>query len=195
MHSMSKEALRNTYLARRTGTDLRLLSIWSEEIMVLVLDWVATHAVSKVMIYASFRGEVATEGLISNFLAAGIRVFLPVCGKSGQMDAYEIRSLADLKPGAFGILEPVAENPVAPESLDLVLVPGCVFGRNMHRVGYGGGYYDRYLSRCLNARKAGLCYTMCLTEQIEPEKFDVAMDFLFTETGIILPEKGGKFGE
>lgn len=87
--------------------------------------------------------------------------------------------------GAYGILEPKPERPVPPEKIDCILVPGCAFGRNFHRIGYGKGYYDKYLPLAARAVTIGLCYELCLVKWLEAEEFDVPDDLIVTEKGVL----------
>ena len=89
----------------------------------------------------------------------------------------------DLAPGAFGILEPRGEV-VPPEEIDLVLCPGLAFDRRGGRLGYGGGYYDRYLGK-VHAFLLGICYTDCIVGAVPTGAHDVFMDALACETGIL----------
>ena len=108
---------------------------------------------------------------------------LPVCREKGQMDAVRLYAREDLAPGAFGILEPRGEV-VPPEEIDLVLCPGLAFDRRGGRLGYGGGYYDRYLGK-VHAFLLGICYTDCIVGAVPTGAHDVFMDALACETGIL----------
>ncbi len=94
-------------------------------------------------------------------------------------------SLEKLSPGAYGIPSPPAPNPkVGRDLLDLVLVPGIVFDKQGGRIGYGGGYYDRFL-KGLRGKKAGVCFEIQIVEKIDVEETDELMDFLITENEIV----------
>ena len=106
-----------------------------------------------------------------------------LCAGKGQMDAVRLRAREDLAPGVFGILEPRGEV-VPPEEIDLVLCPGLAFDRRGGRLGYGGGYYDRYLGK-VHAFLLGICYTDCIVGAVPTGAHDVFMDALACETGIL----------
>ena len=136
-----------------------------------------------VFAYAATGSEVDLFPAIEAALRAGKAVCLPVCREKGQMDAVRLRAREDLAPGAFGILEPRGEV-VPPEEIDLVLCPGLAFDRRGGRLGYGGGYYDRYLGK-VHAFLLGICYTDCIVGAVPMGAHDVFMDALACETGIL----------
>ena len=100
------------------------------------------------------------------------------------MEARQIAGLGDLVSGRFGILAPKLQCPlVAPEDIDLVVVPCATGDAQGRRLGYGGGYYDRYLPRT-RCPAVLLCRTHVMREDIPMEDHDVFMDYLITEKGI-----------
>lgn len=132
-----------------------------------------------VMTYLSYRSEPDTLEIVKHLLSKRVRVCAPVCNKNGQMDAYLFSSLSDLTISAMGILEPPTDSLVSPDEIDLILVPGCGFTENGHRLGYGGGYYDRYLPKTC-ATTCGLCYE-CLKTDFLADETDVPLDYIITE--------------
>ncbi len=128
--------------------------------------------------------EIDTAGLLAQMLADGKRVCLPLCGQNGEMTAREIRSLDQLRPGAFGLLEPPESCPaVPPQEIALGLIPCAVCDRAFHRVGKGGGYYDRYLVQSPMTRMA-LCPEGLLLDTVPQEPHDQPMDGIVTEAGV-----------
>lgn len=132
-----------------------------------------------VMIYLSYRSEPDTFEIVKHLLSKGVRVCAPVCRENGQMDAFAFSSVSDLAPSAMGILEPPTDALVSPEKIDLIIVPGCGFTENGHRLGYGGGYYDRYLPNT-RATTCGLLYE-CLKTDFTADETDVPLDYIITE--------------
>lgn len=111
-------------------------------------------------------------------------VYLP-CTDTKQRTLYfhRVKSLAELKVGAFGILEPSSEAPeISVKDLDLILVPGVAFDSTKGRLGYGGGFYDRVL-RETKALKVGVAFSFQVVPELPLEPFDVRMDLLLTEQG------------
>jgi len=94
---------------------------------------------------------------------------------------------SDMQTGAFGISEPKAQIPVPEEEIDVILVPGIAFDKKGGRIGFGKGYYDRLLSRT-KAVKIGLCHAVQLVEDTFCEPHDVRMDYVITESELIVCE-------
>lgn len=182
---MNKQEARQFFLAKRRQADPALLELWSDQIAKHILDYAVKNSPSVVLAYAAFRREPKTDGIIRRLLQQGVCVGLPKCHEGGQMEAYVVTDFNNLVTGRFGILEPLSEQRLQPEEIDLVLVPGCGFGRDMSRIGYGGGYYDRYLPRCHRAALAGVSYACCVTDSVPSAACDVKMDFLITEHGVM----------
>lgn len=125
--------------------------------------------------------EPDTRNLIRHLLEQGKRVALPVCLPGRQMEAREIDSPEDLLPGKFGIPAPGPDCPVIPQGeIDVALVPNLLCDRSGYRLGYGGGYYDRWLSDY-----SGLTVCICpperLVEMLPREEFDIPVDLVISE--------------
>ena len=139
-------------------------------------------AAQSVLLYASIGSEVRLDGMIETALAQGKTVLLPKCGRDGEMDAIRIQSLAELKKGKYGIREPEG-TPFSPEKIDLVLCPGLAFDLSGARLGWGKGYYDRYLNKT-RAFPAGVCFAGCLLPRVPAQENDVPMRAVVCEEGI-----------
>lgn len=129
-----------------------------------------------VALYASLSDEVQSFELIE-FLSQTKRVVLPrVAGD--DMDFYPYTP-SSLKVGAFGIEEPQGSEPISPDEIDVIVVPGVAFTTDGKRCGRGKGYYDKYLSRSgFRAIKIGVCYAEQLAEDIPNEPHDIVMDYM-----------------
>lgn len=143
--------------------------------------------------YASLPEEIETDGIINAALGDGKRVALPRCADSkGNMAFYLIESLDELSVGTFGVREPV---PACPEVIDfknsLAVVPGLCFDMHGNRLGYGRGYYDRFL-KIYTSLSVGLCYNSLVKNNIPVNDYDKKVALLITEEGII--NIGGKNG-
>lgn len=185
MHTLTKQAMRREALKRRAALNADERLALSGCITARTLRYVAEHGVHTVFLYASTREEVDTTQLLTELLQRGCTVCLPKCYDGGVMEAYAVTDIRELQSGRFGILEPTAERLASPESIDIAFVPGCLFGKNGGRLGYGGGYYDRFLPRCTSALYIGLSYSACVTETVPCEPFDVRMHSLITENGVM----------
>lgn len=136
-----------------------------------------------VFIYYSIGSEVATHGMIESALKDGKAVYLPRCAAQGEMHAIRIYSLSDMRRGMYSIPEPIGTDELqgAP---DLSIVPGLAFDRQGGRIGYGGGYYDRFLSN-VNTTAAALAYADQVIERVPVEAHDTAVNYIITPAGII----------
>ena len=130
--------------------------------------------------YMDFDGEAGTEQIIDEAWRLGKDIWLPrVSG--GEMDFYLVESEKELVRGTFGILEPSGEGIKAPGNDGLVIVPGIAFDCMRNRIGYGKGFYDRYLSAHPNLVKLGIALDIQLVDRIPAEECDCKMDMVFTE--------------
>ena len=142
---------------------------------------------SHICAYQAFRNEVSCEYIINQALADGKHVYLPVTDQTTHtIDFYKITRDTRYRIGAYGIKEPVIDQ--FSEKLDqqaLILMPGLAFDRKKHRLGYGGGYYDKFLANCKEHITAALCYSFQITEELLPyEKHDILPDYIVTEQEI-----------
>jgi 5-formyltetrahydrofolate cyclo-ligase len=152
-----------------------------------VIAWNVFQAAPCVACYVSVQNEVDTRQLIEYALRVGKKVFVPVTQGSGVMGFQEILSLDNLRSARFGLLEPEHDVGlmIEPDDLDLVIVPGIAFDRRGNRLGFGGGYYDRFFERC-NATRVGLAYAFQVVDDIPAEDHDEKMDWVVTEDEVIL---------
>lgn len=146
--------------------------------------------------YVSTPIEVNTHGLIEQALAEGKRVAVPRCIEgTHNMDFYYIRSFDDLEKRTFGVLEP--KLPQCPKVTDfqgsICVVPALLYDLKGFRLGYGAGYYDRFLS-VYNGFKVGIIYGECVRPHLQHGRYDVPVDLLVTENYIRLTKKDHKKG-
>ena len=148
-------------------------------------DWIqAGKRVPAVYAYVSLPDEVGTKPILELLWRQQIPVSVPKV--SGQeMDFYQIRSFSDLEKGCMGILEPVKGLPKSRETGALVLVPGLAFDHAGFRLGYGGGYYDRFLKAETRHQTIGLAYEIQLVEAVPHEEWDQPLDRILAPSGWI----------
>ena len=141
-----------------------------------------------VLCYVSVASEADTRALLSHCFAVGRRVAVPRCEPKGVMRFHEVRSLQSLRPSPLGIPEPDADLPV-PEfgKKTLCIVPGLLFDLCGHRIGYGGGYYDRFLA-AFPGKTIGLCHEALLCRALPHEPFDCPVQCIITEQRILTIE-------
>ena len=132
--------------------------------------------------------EPDTAGLIEVLLARGKRVCLPRMLSGHRMEVRQYLPGVPLKEAAFGILEPDPAHcpPVEQSAIDLVLVPALCYDRRGYRLGFGGGYYDRWLEK-FRGVTVGLCRACVLQELVPTEPHDSRVDVLLTEEERVLP--------
>lgn len=143
--------------------------------------------------------EVDTISLLKYALEKGWQVAVPRCIKGiTDLEHCRLDDLSQLEKGTFGIMEPSRDCIVVnPPHKGICIVPGLAFGSDGKRLGYGKGYYDRFLSG-FSGKKIGLCYDSCFfPEGIPAEEHDAAMDIIITESGAftIKGNKGGRSDE
>lgn len=142
------------------------------------------YASENLLIYASMKSEVITDGIIDRALKDGKKVFCPKCmnRQEGIMEFIQIKSILDLKEGYMGIREPqILEDSVifdGPIEKTLVVVPGVAFDKRGNRIGYKGGYYDRFLLRFSGIRSAALAFTEQLVDDVPYDVHDIPIDKL-----------------
>ncbi len=129
--------------------------------------------------------EVDTKRLIADALIAGKRIVVPITNREHhRLDHSEILSLDELAPGTFGILEPAIRRAIGLDIVDVVIVPIVGVDRRGNRIGYGKGYYDRFL-KLVDKPKVALAYAFQVIEQVPSDPEDVSVDFVVTEMEVI----------
>lgn len=142
------------------------------------------RAAQKILCYHSLPMEVQTGGLIREMLRQGKEVYLPVTCTDKSMKAVRLRDADAVHRGAFKVMEPDGDEEIDPAELELILTPGLAFDRAGGRIGFGAGYFDRFLARCRGTFVA-LALDAQLVERVPMEAHDVYMHRIVTETGVI----------
>lgn len=135
-----------------------------------------------IMCFVSFRNEVDTHKFIKYMLKNNKNIYIPIIdSKNKIMNISKLKSFDELEKGFYGILEPKKEfiRITDLEVLDIVITPGVVFSKNNYRIGYGGGYYDKFFAnKKLKAKKIGLCFSEQIIESIPIDKYDIPVDYI-----------------
>lgn len=181
MHA-EKTRLRKEMLALRAAEIPETRRLRDRAITEAVYALDAYQNAHTVFCYCSTDDEIATDALIAHALAHGKCVCVPRCERPGEMTARQITDRAQLVPGKFGILEPQADRPViSPEQIDFCIVPCLCADLQGFRLGYGGGYYDRFLCQT-PAFTAALCaFSRLLRTPLPHEATDIPCDCIVTE--------------
>ena len=172
-----KNELRKEYIEIRKN--IKNKKEKSEKIMNMLVSSDFYKKASKVFVYVSTEQEVDTHALIKKMLDDKKILTAPKCTEKGIMKAIRFSSFSELSPDKFGILAPTGE---VEDNFDLIIVPGVAFNEELHRIGYGGGYYDRFLKNTLSV-SCGLFFEEQKGE-FSAEKHDIPLDFIITDTKI-----------
>jgi len=127
--------------------------------------------------------EIITKPLIDVLLKSGRNVFVPKVNKDNILSTHKIHTLLDLKFGAFGIEEPITFS-TNTTNFDCIIVPMLGADIKGNRVGYGKGFYDRFLENA-NGVKIGIVFDACLVDELESEEHDIPLDLIITENRVI----------
>lgn len=191
--NISKDNIRKQYIAFRNKLEKNDILTKSENIAQRLSQLEYVERAKRIMCYVSFGNEVDTHALIKFWISEGKQVCVPrVVNDSKEnryMHAVQISSFDELKScGSYGILEPplLKENIISPDLFDVIIVPGSVFDINKNRIGFGAGYYDRFLSKTsTQCHKIGICFDFQVLNKVPYDKYDVPLDLLVTEKRII----------
>lgn len=185
MQEPSKNHLRIALRERRQNLAPQVVREDSALIRDRLLRLTQFHDARSVMLYLPARGEVDTWPLLDHFWGRGSEILLPRCRDNapGVMDAYAVTSRDDLGPGCFGLTEPRADlaRPVPAPEPEVILVPALAFDHRGYRLGFGGGYYDRFLPTLTCAPLLiGPAYAFQFVERIPREPWDRPVEMVIT---------------
>ena len=187
---MNKKEIRQRVLRSRMDLTPKSVQEKSHRIMDQILSSRFYQEAKSLMVYIDFKNEVETGHLIKQALEDRKRVSVPITDmKAKKLTPSRLLAYPDdLAPGTWGILEPKPGclRLIEPEELDLIVVPGIAFDPKGYRIGYGGGFYDRFLPQ---TRTGSIfispAYELQVVEQVLPESNDVPVHALFTEDRMI----------
>lgn len=178
---MDKKEQRKLYRKIRNSISETEQICFSEKIFSQLINSSFYKSAETVLVYVSVGSEVYTLNIIEHSLNNNKKVAVPVCNDN-EMMFYEITSSDDLHEGKFGI--PTVDVTKSIKVTDfrncLCIVPALCFDFNGYRIGYGGGYYDRFLSE-YRVKTVGLCYERCICDNISIDEFDYPVDYIITE--------------
>ena len=158
----------------------------SELIYNKIIDSKIFESAKVIMSYMSFQNEIATEKINDYIISCGKKLLLPKMLDREIIKAIEYTGKFKID-NSFGIKEPVGE--IYNGDIDLIIVPGVVFDREGNRIGYGRGYYDRFLKLYPRARKISLAYEFQIIDNLEVEEHDEKIDEIVTKNNIIRIKK------
>jgi 5-formyltetrahydrofolate cyclo-ligase len=185
MNKEEKKVLRNKILEIRDSLNNNEKELIDNKIFNELINTDLYKRSINIFIYISFSNEINTRNIIEKAFKDKKNVFIPKVYKDDKlMKAIKLNSIDELKKNSMGILEPIDDsNYIEKENIDLIVVPGVVFDKECNRIGYGGGYYDRYLKDIKSKEnKIALAYDLQIVDKIKSEVHDIKVDYIITNT-------------
>jgi 5-formyltetrahydrofolate cyclo-ligase len=180
---MNKSEIREKIKALRAAMDPENVKNFSEDIKERLLSLGRVMKADCIMAFYSYKNEPLMLEFIDECIGMGKRIVLPRVTGEGAMTAAAYSRDSELKKNIYGIPEPVVAGDTAFKP-DIIIAPGIAFDLYMNRLGFGGGYYDRFLEKT-DAYKIGVCFDYQIIEKIDAGSHDVPMDIIVTEKRII----------
>lgn len=174
---MNKQILRNKY--KEIRKNIKNKEALDNKIFNKIIELKEYKESKMILIYVSLKDEVDTFKLIEHSLRIGKKVAVPKC-EGDNIVFYNINTLSDLQEGSFRILEPKTNEIINDFSDSICIIPGIAFDKENNRIGYGRGFYDRFLEK-YDGTKIGLAYAECICDRIDSESTDIKMDIVITD--------------
>ena len=187
-----KTKIRKEIIQRRNAIAPPDMIAHSKRICNLIMAESRYLKAKDILLYMSYSSEVKTDLLFETALKEGKNVYFPKI-TNDEMDFYKVTSFTDFATGYKGISEPFCceqSYHKSDSNSAIIIVPGCVFGRDGYRIGYGKGYYDRFLARYPGLYKIGICYSVQMIDSCPCDSYDIQMDEIICEKEILT--KSGK---
>ncbi|SHE54268.1 5-formyltetrahydrofolate cyclo-ligase [Caloramator proteoclasticus] len=180
-----KNILRKKYINIRNELSKEEVIKRSIVITKHIINWDKFLNSNSIMIYSAFRNEVETSFLAEEILKEGKVLIYPKTIKSQfKLIPCIVNKIDELTKGEYGILEPKQFEVIDKKQIDLIFIPGVAFDKNGYRLGYGAGYYDRFLED-FKGIKVGICYDFQIVDDVYKDEHDIKMDYLICEEGIL----------
>lgn len=179
---MTKQELRKKMLKKRSEMTSDEVVSKSRAIFKNLLSIKEFCDADSILCYASYNNEVITDEIKEFCFLKGKRIAYPKVD-GNYMDFYYIENSNDLKPGFKGILEPSVKNPVLEDDIknSVLILPGTSFDTNFNRNGYGGGYYDRYITIHRPSCVIGIAYEFQISNSVPHDEYDIKPDYIVSE--------------
>lgn len=180
-----KAALREMLKSRRAHLPYGERREKSQKIGAILLDFLLDY--DTVMVYVAKEPEVMTRQLIADLIGRGTRVIVPIIQRHNHsLRLSYLIDLSVLTVSTFNVPEPIGnELPADPQDIQAAIIPLIGFDRHGNRLGYGAGYYDRFLEQCPGIVKIGVGYACQQVGAIPHDRYDIRLDYIVTEEGII----------
>ena len=181
---MDKKEFRKSVIKLRNSLDVNEAKYISRGISYDLSTLEEYEEAQNICVYMSINNEVFLDELIRIAWADAKNVYLPRV-IDGEMSFYKFAMGTKLIKGAYDILEPDTEDILLPDENTLVVMPGAVFSEDKNRIGYGGGYYDRFLAKYPFVKTVACCYELQVYPEVPSEEYDIKPDIIVTEDRII----------
>lgn len=182
---MDKKSLRKIMREKRRSMDKNQKNLLDKELRERLFDSEEYQNSKIIFVYVSLEEEINTIEVIKKAFADGKIVTVPKIMKNNEMKALKINSLDELTLGYCNILEPREDAQDLSNIVDLTIVPGLAFDNQNKRLGYGGGFYDKFFEKYKNSFKTALCYDYQFVETVYAEKYDVSVDMIISNIYIV----------
>lgn len=172
---MNKQALRAMIREKKRAMSPEEIESRSAKLAALFLQSDAYRNAKTIYGYLPYNQEVRTVPMLEQAMRDGKRVAVPKC-YGDEMKFIFMEDLSLVEKGYANIPEPIADGPIADDPTALVLMPGLAFDPQGHRIGYGGGFYDKFLALESNHPTLALCYDFQMLPRLDTEEFDIPVD-------------------
>ena len=180
-----KNELRASYSEKRRSLSFEEKEKLDSQIANKFLNMISFRYANQILFYASTDAEISTLQIFEQALKAGKSCYFPKCYEHSQMSFYRVKSPDELVADAFNIKAPVNETEIySPQPSDIIIVPAMAYDSKGYRLGYGKGFYDRFLPDFLGT-KIGLCYSSFMTDTLPRGRYDISVDIIVTEKKVI----------
>lgn len=182
---MNKRELRNSYLSKRLNLNPKDLDKWSETICLHISQFCNGHRyIKKIFIFSSIKNEPNIIN-IQNFISEKKTIAIPRINNK-EIQFYELNETTHFDKSPFGIREPsIDSHMIDADESTLILVPNLAIDRQGYRLGYGGGFYDRYLSMHSSSIAMGVTYSEFFVEKVPRDPWDYRVQWICTERGLV----------
>jgi 5-formyltetrahydrofolate cyclo-ligase len=179
----TKKALRQAMLAKRKALSVRYREQASQQICTRLWQRLERLSAQTLLFYMPIQGEVDLRRAIHIGWQKGRRIILPRAMEGHQLACYQVEHGGQLQRGAYQIMEPDPQKAqlIDPLTIELAFIPGVAFDRQCYRLGYGGGYYDRFLQKYPHIQTWGIAYEEQMVPTIFPEAHDQPLQLVLTE--------------
>lgn len=189
---LDKQSIRKYIKQERASLSKEQVSYYSNQISHHIFKLEEFKLCKTLFLYSSIGNEVETRQIAEDALKNNKKIAYPKTNlKTKEMEFYYVDQLNQLtrgKVGSFSLLEPQdnQSNKVTPNQDTLIIVPGLAFDQHMYRIGYGGGFYDKYLQNYPSAVTVGICYDFQIIDNVLPENHDIPLQHIITPTKHII---------